>query len=52
MRFKPNFLFRLFCPKENIRLAVFLLILGAKRSLWPTPVFLETKSMKDMNLPN
>ena len=49
MRFKPNFLFRLFCPMENLRLSVFWWILGAKRSLWPTRMFLETKSPKNMN---
>ena len=52
MRFKPNFLFRLFCPMGNLRLSVFLWPLGAKRSLWPTPMFSETKSPKIMNPPN
>ena len=37
---------------ENLRLSVFWWILGAKRSLWQTPMFLETKSPKIMNLPN
>ena len=52
MRFKPNFVFGLFCPMENSRPSVFRWILGAKRSLWPTPMFLETNSSKNMNLPN
>ena len=52
MRFKPNFLFGLFCPMENLRLSVFWWILGAKRLLWQTPMFLETKSPKNMNPPN
>ena len=30
---------------------MFWWILGAKRSLWPTPIFLETKSPKHMNPP-
>ena len=37
---------------ENLRLSVFWWILGATRSLWPTPMFLETKSLKNMNTPN
>ena len=52
MRFKLNFTFRLFCPMEDLRVSVFWLILGAKRSLWPTPMFLETKSPNKMNPPN
>ena len=51
MTFKPNFPFRLFCPMENLRLSVFSWMLGAKQSLWPTPMFLETKSPKNMNPP-
>ena len=31
---------------------MFLWILGAKRSLWLTQMFLETKSLKNMNPPN
>ena len=37
---------------ENSRPSVFWWILGAKRSLWPTPMFLETNSPKHMNPPN
>ena len=37
---------------ENARPSVFWWILGAKRSLWPTPMFLETNSPKNMNPPN
>ena len=37
---------------EDLRLSVFWWILGAKRSLWPTPMFSETKSPKNMNPPN
>ena len=52
MRFKPNFVFGLFCPMDNSRPSVFWWILGAKRSLGPTPMFLETNSPKNMNPPN
>ena len=52
MSFKPNFPFKLFCPMENLRLSMFLWILGAKRSLWTTPKILETKSPKNINPPN
>ena len=37
---------------ENLRLSVLWWILGAKRSLWPTPMILKTKSPKNMNPPN
>ena len=37
---------------ENARPSVFWWILGAKRSLWLTPMFLETNSPKNMNPPN
>ena len=47
MGFKLNFLFRLFCPTKNSKPSVFWWILGAKRSLWPTPMFFETKSRKN-----
>ena len=46
MRFKQNCPFRLFCPMGNLRLTVFWLILCAKRSLWPTPMFAEKISEK------
>ena len=36
---------------ENLRLSLFRWILGAKRSLWPTPMFLETKSPKKYESP-
>ena len=52
MRFKPNSLFRLFCPIKNLRLSVFWWNEGANRSLWPTPMFLKTQSPKNMNPPN
>ena len=34
---------------EYFRLSVFWWIVGTKRSLWPTPMFLKTKSRKNMN---
>ena len=37
---------------ENSRPSVFWWILGAKRSLWPTPMFLEINSSKNMNPPD
>ena len=37
---------------ENSKPSVFWWILGAKRSLWPTPMFLQTNSPKNMNPPN
>ena len=37
---------------EDSRPSVFWWILSAKRSLWPTPMFLETRSPKNMNPPN
>ena len=37
---------------EKSRPSVFWWILGAKRALWPTPIFLETKSPKNMTPPN
>ena len=52
MRYEPNFSFRLFCPMEHSSPSVFWCILGARRLLWPTPMFLETKSPKNMNPPN
>ena len=36
---------------ENARPSVFWWILGAKRSLWPTPMFLETNSPKKYESP-
>ena len=49
VRFKPNLPFRLFCPMVNVRLSVFWWILGAKRSLWLTPIVWENQSPKNMN---
>ena len=37
---------------ENSRPSVFWWISAAKRSLWPTPIFLEIKCPKNMNLPD
>ena len=34
------------------RPSVFWWILGAKQSIWPTPMFLETNSPKSVNPPN
>ena len=36
----------------SLTYSVFWWISAAKRSLWPTPMFLETKSLKNMNQPN
>ena len=37
---------------KNLRLCMFWWILGAKQSLSPTPMFLETKSPENMNPPD
>ena len=49
MRFNTNIPFRLFCLVGNLKLTVFSWTFGAKRSLWLTPTFFETTSLKDMN---
>ena len=52
MRFEPNFPFRFLSPMNNLSLSVFWWILGAKRSLRPRQMFLETNSPRNMNPPN